>query len=520
MDERKNTFLSLSPEAKVGLFVLFGVLLLVYMSLRVGGIKFGKAEGYTLKVQFANAAGLDKDASVRVAGVEVGRIKEITLKDSKAQLTLQMQPDIKIGKDFMAVLTTKGLLGERYLELIPGAPNAPALKDGDTITRTTSYADMDKLVTILSEVSTDIKSVSQSLSKVLGTQEGEASLQNIVKNIEEISIRLNNLIERNDTRMDQMITNLNDFSQMLKKDGPVLTTELRMAAKNLNEAIIKTSGNVNGMIDDNRESLKEGMDNLRLATIRMQEAMDSINKMAKDIGPSVSEAVNATNSIAKKIDRGEGTIGKLVNDSTMHDSINKTVSGINKYIDKAESLKMYLGYRAEYGFQSKDTKSYFSLRIQPKADKQYLVDIVSDPQGRRKKETVTTVTNGVTSTRVETTTSDTFKFSLQAAKRFWNVVVRGGIIESSGGVGTDMYLFRDRLKFTLEAFDFTRSNNKPHVKAGATVFVSKYFYLTGGYDDFMNTDKTLKTTYFGLGFQFEDEDVKYLMGSMPSVGSL
>lgn len=519
MNERRTSYFSLTPEAKVGLFVLFGVILLVYMSLRVGGIKFGKAEGYILKVQFNNAAGLDKDASVRVAGVEVGRIREISLKDSKAHLTLQMQPDIKIGKDFMAVLTTKGLLGERYLELIPGAPNAPVLKDGDTITRTTSYADMDKLVTILSEVSTDIKSVSESLSKVLGSKEGEVSLKNIVHNIEEITLRVNKLIENNDTRMDQIVKNMSDFSAMLKKDGPVLTTELRLAAKNLNEAIVKTSGNVNGMIDDNRESLKEGMENLRLATVRMQEAMDSINKMAKEIGPNVADAVNATNNIARKIDKGEGTLGKLVNDPVMHDNINKTVTGINRYIDKAESLRMYLGYRGEYGAQTNFTKSYFSLKIQPKVDKLYLIEIVSDPQGRRKKETVNTVTNGVSSTRVETTTSDTFKFSLQAAKRFWNVVVRGGVIESSGGVGADMYLFKDRFKLSAEAFDFTRSS-KPHVKAGATIYISKYFYLTGGYDDFMNSDKTLKTTYFGLGFQFEDEDVKYLMGSMPSVSSL
>src|SRR3972149_6304055 len=165
MAETRISTFKLTPEAKVGLFVLLGIILLVYMSLRMGGITLGRAEGYKLNVSFSSAAGLDKDGSVRVAGVEVGKVQEIRLKDHKAQLTLLIKPDVQIGQDYTAVLTTSGLLGEKYLELIPGSPSAPPLKDGDTITRTTSYADMDKLITLLSDVSGDIKNVSEDLGR-------------------------------------------------------------------------------------------------------------------------------------------------------------------------------------------------------------------------------------------------------------------------------------------------------------------------------------------------------------------
>ncbi len=517
MADKRTTYFKLTPEAKVGLFVLVGIGLLVYMSLRLGGIKFGRAEGYTLNVQFDNAAGLDKDASVRVAGVEIGRVKDITLKDSKAHLELNIQPDVRVGKDFMAVLTTKGLLGERYVELIPGSPNAPALKDGETVTRTTSYADMDKLMTILSDVAGDIKTVTESLSHALGGKEGETSLKNIVKNIEDITFRLNRLIEKNDARFDQIVKNIDDFSATLKNDGPVITRDIKLAVNNLNSAIEKTSSNLNGLIDENRGNLKEGVENLRLAAVRMQEAMDSINQMAKEIKPGITDTVNSANSIAKKIDKGEGTLGKLINDTSMHDNINRTVVGINKYLDRAEGMKTYLGYRGEYGVNTAKTKSYFYLRIQPRADKQYMIDIVSDPAGKRKKQTIDVTTGGSTTSRTETTTSDSFKFSAQIAKRFWNFVVRGGIIESSGGAGVDAYMFKDRLKFSLEAFDFTSRKGNAHVKAGGTLFFTKYFYLTGGWDDFAN--KTYKSSYLGIGLQFEDEDIKYLLGSVPSTSS-
>lgn len=513
MPEKKSSILKLSPEAKVGLFVLLGIILLVYMSLRLGGIKFGRAEGYRLTVDFDSASGLDKDASVRVAGVEVGRVREITLKNDKAHLILEIRPGVKVGRDFTAVLTTKGLLGEKYLELIPGSPTAPPLKEGEEITRTQSYADMDKLITILSDVSGDVKNVTESLSKVLGGDEGEMTLRNIVKNIEEISFRVNRIVAKNDAQLEHVLKNLDEFTSMLKNEGPGITAELKTAVKNLNEALIKTSSNLNQMIDENRGNLKEGVENLKTASLSLQQAMDTVNKVTKEIAPGISATFNSVGSIAKKIDKGEGTIGKLINDTELHENINKTVSGINNYIAKTESFHMFIGYRGEYLFDARDTKSYFSLRIQPKADKYYLLEVVDDPRGKRRKETTETVVGSTTTTSVETKTSEALKFSAQIAKRLKSVILRGGIIESTGGAGIDYYMYSDRLKLSLEAFDFSQKGN-PHLKASSTVYLSKFFYLTAGYDDFVSK-VGLQSAYVGVGFQFEDEDIKYLISSAP-----
>lgn len=510
--------LSLSPEAKVGIFVLVGILILVYMSLRVGGIQFGRSDGYTLYVVFDSAAGLDKDASVRVAGVEVGRVKEIRLREHKAHLTLLIQQDVLIGRDFTASLTTKGLLGERYLELIPGEPNAPPLKDGDNITHVASYASIDKLVTILSDVAVDIKAVSQSLSNALGGKEGEESVKNIVKNIEDISFRLNSLIAKNDARFSDTMKNLDEFSAVLRKDGPVITEELRNAAKNLNVAIEKSSDNLNGLITENRGNIKEAIENLRTATLAMSQAMESVNTIAKDAAPGIKSTINSADNIARKIDNGEGTLGRLINDSTIHDNLNKTITGINSYIERAESFHTYIGYRAEYLTDSQKTKSYFSLKIQPKADKYYLIELVSDPNGKRRKETRDITTGGTTATTTEVKTTDSFKFSLQIAKRFKDLVLRGGIIESTGGAGIDYYIFREQVKLSLEAFDFSRKG-RLHAKAGAHININKYFFLTAGMDDF--ADSAYRSAYLGVGLQFEDDDVKYLLsGAGSAVGSL
>jgi len=417
---------------------------------------------------------------------------------------LRINPDVKIGKDFTAVLKTKGLLGERYVELIPGSPNAPSLEAGGEITRVTTYTDLDKLISILSDAATDIKKVSESLSNALGGREGQATLKNIVTNIEEITERLNNVVKRNDEKFARIVNNFELFSKILKEQGPEITGGLKAVADNLNQ-----------LIAENKEPLRDGIDNLRTATAKLGETMETINRLAKNVEPKIDDSVETIKSIVNKVDKGEGTLGKLVNDTTIHDSFNKTLTGINSYLGRVESFKTFVGYRGEYLFDASDTKSYLSLRFQPKADKYYLIEIVDDPRGRKNVETTETTVGGTTTTTKEVKTSDSLKFSVQVAKRFKDLTLRGGIIESTGGVGMDYYMFKDRLRFTFEAFDFDKKNN-PHLKAGLTYNLNKYFFITGGYDDFVSKLK-LASPYLGIGLHFEDEDIKYILSSASSL---
>ena len=111
---------TISSEAKVGLFVLVGFLILGYMSVQVGKGGLSLKKGYSVDVVFDSAAGLGRDASVQIAGVEVGRVESIKLKDGKALVTLRITPDVKLEKDVTATIKTHGVLGDKYVEIIPG----------------------------------------------------------------------------------------------------------------------------------------------------------------------------------------------------------------------------------------------------------------------------------------------------------------------------------------------------------------------------------------------------------------
>jgi phospholipid/cholesterol/gamma-HCH transport system substrate-binding protein len=135
---------------------------------------------------------------------------------------------------------------------------------------------------------------------------------------------------------------------------------------------------------------------------------------------------------------------------------------------------------------------------------------VSDPRGRR---TVRDTTTGGVTTRTEEFDKNGLLFNVQIGKRWKDIVLRGGIFESTGGVGLDYLTFNDKLKLSFEAFDFS-SDRRTHLKAAAEYRLFKHLYLTAGWDDFISNQGN-KSPFGGFAIRFEDEDLKYILSSTP-----
>ncbi|HRT71851.1 MAG TPA: hypothetical protein P5308_10885, partial [Syntrophales bacterium] len=224
----------------------------------------------------------------------------------------------------------------------------------------------------------------------------------------------------------------------------------------------------------------------------------------------LSKTLASLQEVTEKINEGRGTIGKLVNDDETVRNLNEGLTGINRYVNKAEQFRTFLSYRGEFLFDKSNAKSYLDLRLQPKEDKFYVLGIVSDPRGRR--TTKEYVSGGVT-TKTEEWDRDGILFNLQIGKRYRDLVLRGGLFESTGGAGIDYFLLKDKLKLTFEAFDFGR-DRRGHLKAGAEYQLFKHLYLTAGWDDFIS-DQDNRSVYGGITIRFEDDDLKYLLTTAP-----
>jgi len=110
-------------ELADGVFFLIGIACLAYLSIKLGRMEVIGHRGYVVSAKFSNVGGLKKGASVEIGGVEVGRVKDIKLdpEDYTAVVTLLLNPGIKLPDDSIAAVKTKGLIGEKYVSITPGA---------------------------------------------------------------------------------------------------------------------------------------------------------------------------------------------------------------------------------------------------------------------------------------------------------------------------------------------------------------------------------------------------------------
>jgi len=299
-------------EAKVGIFVLAALLLLGYMSLRVGKFEFLTfKEQFPAKAQFTSVAGLAENGRVEIAGVEVGRIRSIMLTNGQALVELRLHPGLNLREDAAARIRTKGMLGEKYIELEQGTADAPLLPEGGLITRTESAVEFDQILSkvpaLLDDfrpILDDVRSISGSLERVIGTPEGQENLKETLANFHTASKSLSQ-VAKNLERGEGTL------GKLLKEDGLYrevqgVVREIQGAARNLtafSEKLSKGEGTIAKLAND------------------------------KELYEQAQQAITRLNRVAKKIDEAEGTLGKLVNDKTLYDDAKKAMKNVNQAME-------------------------------------------------------------------------------------------------------------------------------------------------------------------------------------------
>ena len=132
----------------VGIFVVAGIAALVVLALKVGNLStYNRGESYQLSAYFSNIGGLKPQASIKSAGVLVGRVTDISLDTERyeAKVTMSIDQRYQFPKDTFANILTAGLLGEQYIGLVPGG-DTELLKTGEVVTQTQSAVVLEDLI--------------------------------------------------------------------------------------------------------------------------------------------------------------------------------------------------------------------------------------------------------------------------------------------------------------------------------------------------------------------------------------
>jgi phospholipid/cholesterol/gamma-HCH transport system substrate-binding protein len=132
-------------ELAVGLFIIAGILCLGYLSIKLGKIEIVGKKGYEIYAVFSNVGGLKVGSSIEIAGVNVGRVTSIALDNYQAHVVLNFPNGIKIQEDAIASVKTRGLIGEKYVEVTPGG-SEEIIKPGGRILETQPPIDVEELI--------------------------------------------------------------------------------------------------------------------------------------------------------------------------------------------------------------------------------------------------------------------------------------------------------------------------------------------------------------------------------------
>ncbi|GAB4488609.1 MAG: outer membrane lipid asymmetry maintenance protein MlaD [Thermodesulfovibrionales bacterium] len=132
-------------EVAVGAFMVIGILALGYVSVRLGRLEVIGSKGYTVFAEFEKAGGIKPGAVVEIAGVQIGRVKSIGLREYQALVEIVVNDGVQIQEDAIASIKTKGLIGEKFIQISPGGSDV-ILKSGGKIRETESAVDIEELI--------------------------------------------------------------------------------------------------------------------------------------------------------------------------------------------------------------------------------------------------------------------------------------------------------------------------------------------------------------------------------------
>ncbi len=343
------------------------------MGFQTGAFRFDRFRYNTYIVYFKDITGLARKGDVKIAGVKVGWVKQVTLVADEAmpaQVELMVSKDYALYVDAYAVVRQDGLLGPRYVELIPGDPYSRRLQTGDSLVRpSTDPVSIDELLLQFKQIAKNVNAVTESFKTAVGNDEGKDRLLTMVENMSLASERISSFAQTLDR---SFVRNADSIDALLD-----VGTDIKHLSRHLEDNVLPA---FQGSLESIATTFDRDFD--RVAT-----KIESVSESLEDISAQARDGMYNIVSVAQKVNDGKGLIGKLINDDESYRDFKTALQGLKNYVTKLEHLKIVcdshsesMHRRAEY-YRHEDFKGYFDLKIYPNQDHFYMIQFVGSEKG-------------------------------------------------------------------------------------------------------------------------------------------
>jgi phospholipid/cholesterol/gamma-HCH transport system substrate-binding protein len=301
---------------RVGLFFILGLALTWVTFETLSGGKILKDKGYTLIAGFESLKELKEGDEVRMAGVKIGEVAKTRLAGRRAEAILRIDSNVKIKNDATAAIVMSGLIGTNYIGVDLGSANAPDLPPGAEI-RTKTTPDLN---TVMSQIGELGKKLEGALGNLGGALTGDGKSPGIVQKVDQ-------LVTENRENIQKTTANLSSITDKVNKGEGTLGKLIN--DPKLHDELVTTLAD----IKKGAAEAKTFMANAQSILDQVKTGKGALGTLVFDqkAGDDIKATIATLRDVSDKISKGEGTLGKLLND----DSMLRDAQAIMKKADRA-----------------------------------------------------------------------------------------------------------------------------------------------------------------------------------------
>ncbi len=297
-------------DVVVGGVILGAILLIVFGTIFLRGTVFG-AEEQEIRARFRNIGAVLKGNDVKLRGVPIGRVETVSLEEDgdAVLITMTISADVRLPEDPVVVLSAESFFGDWQAQILPRAsyPNYDYLESPTAdVLPGYSMPDISELTAVGDEIAQNLRTISDRFELAF-TEETALNIRRVVENVQTASEQLTAMLASQETAIQEVAGNLRQTSQTLGETA---------------ETVRRTFSEVEGAIGSGR--LGSIVDNVETTTARTDTLTARLLEMAEDLQRAAAQAdttLAAVGSLATSIEEGQGTLGLLMQDSTLYLSI-------------------------------------------------------------------------------------------------------------------------------------------------------------------------------------------------------
>ncbi len=297
-----------SLETKLGYFVVLAVFAAWIIVETLGGVEMFRG-GYHINALFDTVQDLKVGNSVRLAGVEIGRVEKIALAGDKVRVTMKLHSDTIVRTDSKAVIKFTGLMGQYFVSLDFGSPGAPPAIEGAVI-ETEEQPDLNAVMIKLDKAATGIENFGKSFTP--------DTINNLLG-------PLVDFVKQNSGHLGGAISNIENISGQIAS-GQGTVGKLIYTEQLYDSALVTVT------------NLQDAVGEVRHVVNGVSSGQGTLGKLVTDetLYNSTTASMTNLNQILLKINQGQGTVGKLVNDQEFYKNAKLTLQKVDKATDGLE----------------------------------------------------------------------------------------------------------------------------------------------------------------------------------------